>query len=100
MEIKTILITQARSGSTRLPGKVLKKVDGKSLLQIHLERLQKCSKITEIIVATTDKGEDTIIYDKAIEWGFSAFRGSESDVLDRFYQAAKNKHQFQYKHLL
>lgn len=91
MEIKTILITQARSGSTRLPGKVLKKVDGKSLLQIHLERLQKCSKITEIIVATTDKGEDTIIYDKAIEWGFSAFRGSESDVLDRFYQAAKNK---------
>ena len=39
MELKTILVTQARIGSSRLPGKVLKEVDGKSLLQIHLERL-------------------------------------------------------------
>lgn len=91
MEIKTILITQARIGSTRLPGKVLKEVAGKSLLQIHLDRLQKCSRISEIIVATTTKVEDSIIYDKAIEWGLSASRGSESDVLDRFYQAVKDK---------
>ncbi len=91
MELKTVLVTQARSGSTRLPGKVLKEVRGKSLLQIHLERLKKCSKISEIIVATTVKEEDSIIYDKAIEWGFSASRGSELDVLDRFYQAVKDK---------
>jgi spore coat polysaccharide biosynthesis protein SpsF (cytidylyltransferase family) len=91
MELKTILVTQARSGSTRLPGKVLKVVAGKSLLQIHLERLKKCTNISEIIVATTDKKEDTIIYDQAIAWGFSASRGSESDVLDRFYQAVKDK---------
>lgn len=91
MEIKTILITQARTGSTRLPGKVLKEVAGKSLLQIHLDRLQKCSRISEIIVATTTNVEDSIIYDKAIEWGFTASRGSESDVLDRFYQAVKEK---------
>jgi spore coat polysaccharide biosynthesis protein SpsF len=91
MEIKTILITQARIGSTRLPGKVLKEVAGKSLLQIHLDRLQKCFRISEIIVATTTKMEDSIIYDKAIEWGLSASRGSESDVLDRFYQAVKDK---------
>lgn len=91
MEVKTVLITQARSGSTRLPGKVLKEIGGKSLLQIHLERLKKCKTISEIIVATTIKEEDQVIYDKAIEWGFSASRGSESDVLDRFYQSVKDK---------
>lgn len=88
---KTILITQARSGSTRLPGKVLKEINGKSLLQIHLERLIKCKSVSEIIVATTTNKEDQVIYDKVMEWGFSAFRGSESDVLDRFYQAVKDK---------
>jgi spore coat polysaccharide biosynthesis protein SpsF (cytidylyltransferase family) len=91
MEIKTILITQARVGSTRLPAKVLKEVGGKTLLQIHVERLKKCINVSEIIVATTTNEEDTVIYDKAIEWGFTASRGSESDVLDRFYQAVKDK---------
>jgi spore coat polysaccharide biosynthesis protein SpsF (cytidylyltransferase family) len=91
MELKTVLITQARSGSTRLPGKVLKEVGGKTLLQIHLERLKKCTKTSEIIVAKTVKEEDTIIYNQAIEWGFIASRGSELDVLDRFYQAVKDK---------
>jgi len=91
MDIKTILITQARTGSTRLPGKVLKEIEGKSLLQIHLNRLEKCKNISEIIVATTINDEDTIIYDKALAWGFTASRGSESDVLDRFYQSVKDK---------
>jgi len=91
MVIKTILITQARTGSTRLPGKVLKEIGGKSLLQIHLERLKKCTKVSEIIVATTTDESDSIIFDKAIQWGYSASRGSESDVLDRFYQAVKLK---------
>ncbi|MEA9413133.1 glycosyltransferase family protein [Flavobacterium sp. PL02] len=91
MEIKTVLITQARTGSTRLPGKVLKEIGGKSLLQIHLERLKECSKVSEIIVATTSNNEDSIIYEKAIAWGVSASKGSESDVLDRFYQAVKDE---------
>lgn len=91
MEIKTILITQARTGSTRLPGKVLKEIEGKSLLQIHLNRLSKCKNVSKIIVATTTNEEDSIIYDKAIAWGFNASRGSELDVLDRFYQAVKDK---------
>lgn len=91
MELKTILITQARTGSTRLPGKVLKEIGGRSLLQIHLDRLKSCKNVTEIIVATTINKEDDTIYDKAIEWGFSVSRGSESDVLDRFFQAVKDK---------
>lgn len=91
MGLITVLITQARMGSTRLPGKVMKEIGGKSLLQIHLERLKKCTKVSEIIVATTTNKEDSVIYTKAIEWGISASKGSETDVLDRFYQAAKNK---------
>lgn len=91
MEIKTVLISQARVGSTRLPGKVLKEIGNQSLLQIHLNRLKKCSRVSKIIVATTIMEIDTIIYDKAIEWGYDAFRGSEFDVLDRFYQSVKNE---------
>lgn len=89
-KLKTILITQARLGSKRLPGKVLKKIGNKSLLQIHLERLNKCKSITDIIVATTTNEEDKVIYDNALFLGFNAFKGSENDVLDRFYQAVKN----------
>lgn len=91
MEIKTILITQARLGSTRLPGKVLKEIKGESLLQIHLNRLKKCKKVSKIIVATTVVEGDDLIYDKVKEWGYDSFRGSESDVLDRFYQSVKDE---------
>ncbi|MFH6963255.1 cytidylyltransferase domain-containing protein [Flavobacterium plurextorum] len=91
MEIKTVLITQARLGSTRLPGKVLMEIEGKSLLQIHLDRLKKCSKVSKIIVATTIIEADKIIYDSVKDWGYESFRGSESDVLDRFYQAVKDE---------
>ena len=89
-KLKTVLITQARLGSTRLPGKVLKKIGNKSILQIHLERLSKCKSITDIIVATTTKNEDKIIYDNSLSLGFNTFKGSENDVLDRFYQAVIN----------
>lgn len=91
MVSNTILITQARTGSTRLPGKVLKEINGKSLLKIHLDRLKKCKSVSEIIVATTTNSADQIIFDKAVEWGFSAYKGSDSDVLDRFYQSVKDK---------
>ena len=91
MELKTVLITQARSGSTRLPRKILKEINSESLLEIHLKRLNKCKNISKIIVATTDKPEDKVIYDYAIDLGFNSFRGSESDVLDRFYQAVRNE---------
>ena len=91
MEIKTILITQARTGSTRLPGKILKEVQEKSLLEIHIERLKKCNNVSEIIVATTTNFEDEVIYNKSIELGVNSSRGSESDVLDRFYKSVEDK---------
>lgn len=87
---KTVIITQARLGSTRLPGKVLKEINNKTLLQIHLERLRQCKCVSDIIVATTTNIEDEVIYLKSLEWGFHASRGSETDVLDRYFQAAKD----------
>jgi len=87
MEIKTILITQARKGSTRLPGKVLKKILGKELLLIQLERLKKSKLVNKIIVATTTEAKDEEIANLVNNWGFESFRGSENNVLDRYYQA-------------
>ncbi len=87
--MNVLLITQARLGSTRLPGKVLKKIGGRSLLQIHLERLYKAKQVDKIVIATTNKEEDKAINDIAKELGFAVYRGSENDVLDRYYQAAK-----------
>ncbi|MDB4130954.1 glycosyltransferase family protein [Flavobacteriaceae bacterium] len=91
MEINTILITQARMGSTRLPGKIMKKIDDTPLLKIHLDRLRKCKNVADIIVATTTLDEDLIIYELALEWGYSVSRGSSDDVLDRFYKSVVNK---------
>ena len=90
MEVKTVLITQARTGSTRLPGKVLMEVNQTPLLKIHLDRLKQSKNVDKIIVATTDNVEDNIIEKLAIGWGYEVFRGSENDVLDRFYQSVRN----------
>ena len=90
MAIRTVLITQARMGSTRLPGKVLMEVNNTPLLKIHLDRLSKAKNVDKIIVATTIKGEDDIIEKIVSEWGYEVFRGSENDVLDRFYNAVKD----------
>jgi spore coat polysaccharide biosynthesis protein SpsF len=89
LELKTIIITQARTGSTRLPGKVLMEVNQIPLLKIHLDRLKKSKKVDKIIVATTDNVDDDRIEKMALEWGYEVYRGSENDVLDRFYQAVK-----------
>jgi glutamate-1-semialdehyde 2,1-aminomutase len=88
--MKVIAITQARSGSTRLPGKILKEIAGKTLLQIHLERLKKSRLINHLIVATTTDPRDEIVCRLATSLGVASFRGSESNVLDRFYHAAKD----------
>jgi spore coat polysaccharide biosynthesis protein SpsF len=88
MEIKTLAIIQARFGSTRLPGKVLKKINAKSLLEIGLNRISKSKKIDKIVVATTDNRIDEAIVDEVKKLGFDYFRGSEKDVLDRFYKTA------------
>lgn len=86
---RTVAIIQARTGSTRLPGKVLKPVLGKPMLARMLERVKRATSLDAIIVATTDKPGDDAVATLAEQCGASVFRGSEEDVLDRIYQAAK-----------
>jgi len=88
-EGKVIAVVQTRMGSTRLPGKVMKKICGKPLLLLMLERLSHSKSIDEIVVATTNNKNDDIIYDLAKRNQYSVFRGSEFDCLDRHYQVAK-----------
>jgi len=87
--MKVTAIIQARMTSTRLPGKVLKKVLNKSLLEYQLERVARSELIDEIIVATTLNESDDPIVGLCKQLGVSIFRGSEGDVLSRYYEAAR-----------
>lgn len=85
-------IVQARTTSTRLPGKVLKKLpfnSGITVLQQVVRRLKRSDKIAEIIIATTTEAEDSEIVEKAELEGVRWFRGSRDDVLSRYYLTAK-----------
>ncbi|MCC6290749.1 glycosyltransferase family protein [Candidatus Nomurabacteria bacterium] len=82
-------IIQARVGSTRLPGKILKPILGVSMLGRMIERVKRAKRPDVIIVATTEKPEDDVTVRLAKKCGVMVFRGSERDVLDRFYGAAK-----------
>lgn len=89
MELEqTILISQARSGSTRLPKKVLLKIQGRELLRIQLTRLTNCREIDKIIIATTIDPEDDTIVGLCNSWNVAVSRGEINDVLDRYYQAS------------
>lgn len=86
--MKTVAIIQARMGSTRLPGKVLKKVLDKPLLEYQLERVKRASLIDDIVVATTTKKMDDEIVSFCKSQNINVYRGSEADVLSRYYEAA------------
>ncbi|MBD2544982.1 cytidylyltransferase domain-containing protein [Planktothricoides raciborskii] len=93
--MKIVIIVQARMTSTRLPGKVLKQVLGKPLLEYQIERLQRVKLADEIVIATTKNQTDDPIVDLCVSEAIrrnrlsvAYFRGSESDVLERYYQAA------------
>jgi len=83
-------IIQARIGSTRLPGKVMMNVENqKPVLYFVIKQLQECKLIDKIIVATTTNAEDDQIVNYSKNLGIDCFRGSSKDVLDRYYQCAK-----------
>ena len=90
-------IIQARMGSTRLPGKVLKKAEGKTLLEHVVERVGRAKTLDKIIIATTESPNDDAIVDEAKKLGAEVFRGSEEDVLGRFCGAARK---FSAKHVV
>ncbi len=87
-----LVIIQARCGSSRLPSKVLKEIEGKTALEQMLNRVSRSKRIDEIIVATTLNPEDIPIVNLVSGLGYRVFAGSSDDVLDRYYQAAKLIH--------
>lgn len=87
--MNVVIISQARMASTRLPGKVLKEVLGKPLLQYQIERLWRVRGISDVVIATTVNESDDIIENVCKSLSCAVFRGSERDVLGRYYFAAK-----------
>jgi len=85
---KTIIIIQARMGSTRLPGKVMKELYGQTVLSHDIERVKQSTMVDDIVVATTVAEADDRIVAEALKCGVKVIRGSEEDVLSRYYLAA------------
>jgi len=84
-----LAIIQARMGSTRLPGKVLMKVNGRPLLAYQLDRISKSKKLDKVIVATSTLERDNAIENFCKDYGVDCYRGSENDVMSRYYECAK-----------
>ena len=89
MAERIVIVVQARMSSSRLPGKVMLPVLGKSLLYRMIERLQMISHKADVIVATSTELSDDIIAHEAELTGIPCYRGSLNNLLDRHYQAAK-----------
>ncbi|QIB27498.1 cytidylyltransferase domain-containing protein [Caloranaerobacter azorensis] len=87
---KVVAIIQARMGSTRLPGKVMKDLFGKTVLAHVVERVKRSKEVDEIVIATTTLEKDNVIVKEAEKCGVKYFRGSEDDVLGRYYYTAKD----------
>jgi len=82
-------IIQARMGSTRLPGKALKKINGIPLLKYQIDRVADSGLMDKLVIATTDSDKDDEIVSVCRDNGIEYFRGSENDVLARFYECAR-----------
>jgi len=87
--MEVLVIIQARMGSKRLPGKIMRKIEGKSVLEHIITSLKFSTEMSKLIVATSSNSEDNVIEDLAAKLNVLCFRGSSLDVLDRFYQCAK-----------
>ena len=86
---RVVAIIQARMASTRLPGKVLKGLQGETVLARVLARVRRAATISEILVATSDAQGDDVIVAECKRLDARVFRGDENNVLDRYYRAAQ-----------
>ncbi len=90
--MKIVALVQARMGSTRLPDKVMKAIDGIPLIELLLTRLARAKEVDQIIVATSEDARNLPLVGHVRKLGFACEQGSENDVLDRYVQAAKQHH--------
>ena len=88
---KTIAIIQARVGSTRLPFKMMLSLHGKPLIEWVIRRVQESKLLDSIIVAIPISKDNDLLERYILELGVKVYRGSENNVLERFYKSVKNK---------
>lgn len=90
IEKKVVCIIQARTGSTRLPNKIFLDLAGKPVLERVIDRVRAAETVNQVVIACPDSEQNNIIEEfvDGLE-GIGLFRGSEDDVLGRYYQAAK-----------
>lgn len=88
--MKTVAIVQARMGAQRLPGKVLLDLAGEPLLKRVVTRLDRANALEQVVVATSTESGDDAVAGLCDREGWACYRGSEHDVLDRYYHAAKS----------
>jgi spore coat polysaccharide biosynthesis protein SpsF len=86
---KIVAIVQARMSSSRLPGKVLLEIQGRPMLARVVDRVARARAVDDILVATTTEPTDDIIEEFCVSYNLQCSRGSQFDVLDRYYQAAR-----------
>jgi glutamate-1-semialdehyde 2,1-aminomutase len=86
--MKVVAVVQARMGSTRFPKKVMRPLQGMPMIGVLLERLANARRIDQIVLATTDGERDAPLAEFVSGLGYEVYRGSEQDVLDRYYRAA------------
>lgn len=86
---RTVVIAQARMGSSRLPGKVLERLGSKPVLLHVLDRASQIARVDEVCLATTDLAQDDTVAKIASDAGYPVFRGNEKDVLSRYVGAAQ-----------
>jgi len=87
--MNVVAIIQARMASTRLPGKVLADIGGRSMLARVCRRVARAATVDRLVVATTVCPEDEVVVDECQRLAVACFRGSEHDVLDRYHQAVR-----------
>jgi spore coat polysaccharide biosynthesis protein SpsF len=87
--LRVVLIIQARMGSSRLPGKSMMDLAGAPLVGRILERVKRCTKLDDIVLAIPDTERDHVLMGLGESYGIKVFAGSENDLVERYYQAAQ-----------
>jgi len=87
--MKVLAIVQARMGSSRFPNKVMESINNVPMIELLLKRLSKSKNIDKIILATSNSKNNNLLVNHILNIGIEVYQGSESDVLNRFYEAAK-----------
>ena len=88
--MKIVAKVQARMGSTRFPGKVVRLITERPMIELLLNRLSKSTEVDKIIVATSVDKSNNQLQDIVESFGYECTRGSEKDVLNRFYESARS----------